>query len=107
MIRGVYTNNPHTLLRFDVAAQPLDAGQLALRWHTFSRVMSQCALLAGPGVIIGSSLFAVVAKPFDRLRRSRVPCGLSRRALTRNVPPVPAATLQVRCGAHDVLNARV
>ena len=32
-----------------------------LKWHTLSKCIGQCALLAIPGVLVGSSIFAVVA----------------------------------------------
>ena len=32
-----------------------------LKWHTLSKCIGQCALLAVPGVMVGSSIFAVVA----------------------------------------------
>ena len=39
-----------------------------LSWHTLAKCLAQCALLAIPGVLLGTSIFAVVAKtvlPYD------------------------------------------
>merc|ERR1719272_612465 len=39
-----------------------------LSWHTLAKCLGQCALLAIPGVLLGASIFAVVAKyvlPYD------------------------------------------
>lgn len=52
--------DPHLLL-FAFLPALLFGDSMGLSWHEFCRCLSQCCLLAGPGVVIGASSTAVFA----------------------------------------------
>eukprot|EP00746_Dinoflagellata_sp_MGD_P004011 gnl/MRDRNA2_/MRDRNA2_107772_c0_seq1.p1 gnl/MRDRNA2_/MRDRNA2_107772_c0~~gnl/MRDRNA2_/MRDRNA2_107772_c0_seq1.p1 ORF type:complete len:906 (+),score=138.75 gnl/MRDRNA2_/MRDRNA2_107772_c0_seq1:200-2917(+) len=59
--------DPHLLLYAFLPAL-LFGDSMGINWHDFERCAAQCALLAGPGVIMGTGLMYLVAKfifPYD------------------------------------------
>ncbi|CAJ1332033.1 unnamed protein product [Effrenium voratum] len=53
--------DPHLLL-FGFLPVLLFGDAMSIVWHDFQRTAAQCAILAGPGVLIGTALMFVVAK---------------------------------------------
>eukprot|EP00927_Polykrikos_kofoidii_P077505 TRINITY_DN74443_c0_g1_i1.p1 TRINITY_DN74443_c0_g1~~TRINITY_DN74443_c0_g1_i1.p1 ORF type:complete len:1155 (+),score=194.57 TRINITY_DN74443_c0_g1_i1:115-3579(+) len=97
--------DPHLLLYAFLPAL-LFGDSMSMSWHEFRRCLAQCALLAGPGVVVGSTLTAFFARHVLKLDWDMNTC-FAFGAILAATDPVAVVALLKDMGVDKTLTMQI